>query len=53
MDRKRIPLRYKGENITIVMSRYATWGVVFHGEWRWDYLEQDLIITFERLPRNT
>ena len=26
-------MRYKGENITIVMSKYLTWGVV----WRWDY----------------
>lgn len=34
---KGFTLRYKGENITIVMSRYATWGVVFHSEWRWDY----------------
>lgn len=34
---KGFTLRYKGENITIVMSKYATWGVVFHGEWRWDY----------------
>lgn len=34
---KGFTLRYKGENITIVMSKYATWGVVFYGEWRWDY----------------
>jgi hypothetical protein len=34
---KGFTLRYKGENITIVKSRYDTWGVVFHGEWCWDY----------------
>ena len=31
-------LRYKGDQITIVRSKYGPgWGVVFKGEWQWDY----------------
>ncbi|MBO5376982.1 MAG: hypothetical protein J6A41_01185 [Ruminiclostridium sp.] len=30
-------LRYKGENITIVKSKYGSWGVVFREEWCWKY----------------
>ena len=30
-------LRYKGENITIVKGEFGSWGVVFQGNWRWDY----------------
>lgn len=34
---KGFTLRYKGENITIVLSRYGLWGVVFQNQWRWEY----------------
>ena len=31
-------LKYKGENITILRSKYGTgWGVCYAGEWRWNY----------------
>ncbi|MDB8696964.1 hypothetical protein PNU98_04135 [[Ruminococcus] gnavus] len=31
-------LKYKGENITIMRSKYDTgWGVIYAGKWRWDY----------------
>ena len=31
-------LKYKGENITIMRSKYGTgWGVCYAGEWRWNY----------------
>ncbi len=31
-------LRYKGDQITIAKSKRGYgWGVVFKGEWRWDY----------------
>lgn len=37
IEKDSYTLRYKGENITIVKSKYGTWGVVFHAEWRWEY----------------
>lgn len=36
-EKGNLTLRYKGENITIARSKYDNWGVVFQGEWRWDY----------------
>ncbi|MCC8125909.1 MAG: hypothetical protein LIO92_00705 [Clostridiales bacterium] len=36
-DTGNYTLRYKGDQITIVRSRYGSWGVVYMGEWRWDY----------------
>lgn len=36
-DTGNYTLRYKGEYITIMRSRFGGWGVIFKGESRWDY----------------
>ena len=36
-------LRYKGENITIMRSKFGSgWGVIFQGETRWQYHEKKI-----------
>lgn len=36
-------LRYKGENITIMRSKFGSgWGVIFQGETRWKYHEKKI-----------
>lgn len=35
--KKGFTLRYKGENITIVISKYSTFGIVFRKQWCWKY----------------
>lgn len=42
-------LRYKGENITIMRSKFGSgWGVIFQEETRWKYHEKRYMIWIQQ-----